>query len=148
MYILELIHLLSALVWIGGMFFAYVILRPAIIETLDPGLRLMLWQAAFSRFFPWVWGSIIALLVTGLWMSSQLASSFEHINFPIKAMLIIGLVMIALFVYLYFKPFRHLKDDLAQNKAQAAAKQLAIIRKVVALNLTLGLVIIAIIKLG
>jgi len=148
MYILELIHLLSALLWIGGMFFAYVILRPAIIETLDPALRLMLWQAVFSRFFPWVWGSIIALPVTGLWMSTLLAPSFEQISLPIKAMLIIGLIMIALFVYLYFKPFRHLKDYLVKSEPQAAAKQLAIIRKIVALNLTLGLVIIAIIKLG
>jgi len=148
MHILELIHLLAALIWIGGMFFVYVILRPAIIETLDPPLRLMLWKAIFSRFFPWIWASVIALPITGVWMSTHLTSSFIPIHLPIKIMLLIGLIMIALFVYLYFKPFHHLKNHLAKNEHQAAAKQLAIMRKIVAFNLTLGLIIIAIIKLG
>ena len=36
--ILKLVHLLAAIVWLGGMFFAHFFLRPA-AQTLEPALR-------------------------------------------------------------------------------------------------------------
>ena len=56
MTLFKLIHHLAALIWVGGMFFAYVALRPAAMEVLDPPQRLRLWDAVFRRFFQWVWG--------------------------------------------------------------------------------------------
>ena len=64
-----LLHLLSAVVWVGGMFFAYMVLRPVAGGVLEPPLRLELWRQIFSRFFPWVSLSIVILFITGLWMS-------------------------------------------------------------------------------
>ena len=61
MTLLKLIHLLAALIWVGGMFFAYVVLRPAAVEALEPPQRLRLWDAAFRRFFVWVWGAVVVL---------------------------------------------------------------------------------------
>jgi len=37
------LHILGAVIWVGGMFFAYMALRPAIVETLEPPFRLKLW---------------------------------------------------------------------------------------------------------
>lgn len=54
MLIYKLIHLLAAIVWVGGMFFAYMVLRPAAVEVLEPPARLRLWNVVFRRFFPWV----------------------------------------------------------------------------------------------
>ena len=54
----KLLHLLSVLIWVGGMFFAYMILRPAAVEVLEPPPRLRLWANVFGRFFPWVWASV------------------------------------------------------------------------------------------
>ena len=47
------IHVLSAVVWVGGMFFALLVLRPA-VGPLEPAVRLALWRRVFARFFrPW-----------------------------------------------------------------------------------------------
>ena len=48
--VLLMLHLSSAIVWVGGMFFAYVCLRPAAIELLEPPARLRLWRGVFSRW--------------------------------------------------------------------------------------------------
>ncbi|WP_343074980.1 hypothetical protein [sulfur-oxidizing endosymbiont of Gigantopelta aegis] len=45
------LHLLSAVIWVGGMFFAHMILRPSAVEQLEPPQRLPLWVAVFGRFF-------------------------------------------------------------------------------------------------
>ena len=62
------IHVLGTIVWGGGMCFAYVALRPAATAVLQPPERLRLWQAAFRRFFSWVWISAAGILASGLWM--------------------------------------------------------------------------------
>ena len=62
---IEAIHGMAAVAWVGGIFFAYMALRPAANKTLEPPLRLRLWQSAYTHFFPWVWVMIALLLVTG-----------------------------------------------------------------------------------
>ena len=62
------LHLLSVVIWVGGMFFAYMALRPAAGSLLEPPVRQTLWVAVFNRFFVWVWISIITLLISGFWM--------------------------------------------------------------------------------
>ena len=62
------LHLLAAIIWVGGMFFAYMALRPVAGSLLEPPVRLKLWTQVFSRFFPWVWLTVLVLLITGLWM--------------------------------------------------------------------------------
>ena len=59
-------HLSGMVVWVGGMFFAYVCLRPAAGNVLEPPQRLRLWTGVFSRFFPWVWLSVAAILGSGV----------------------------------------------------------------------------------
>ncbi len=60
-------HIVAAVIWVGGMFFALVVLRPS-TGPLDPPIRLALWERVFSRFFPWVWGAVVVLLVSGFAM--------------------------------------------------------------------------------
>ena len=64
MPILITLHVLAAVVWVGGMFFAYMVVRQS-AGPLEPPLRLLLWHRIFNRFFPWVWASIVLLLVSG-----------------------------------------------------------------------------------
>ena len=63
-----LLHVLSVVVWVGGMFFAYMALRPVAASVLEPPQRLTLWAGVFGKFFPWVWGSVVLLLGSGLHM--------------------------------------------------------------------------------
>jgi uncharacterized membrane protein len=59
--ILVTLHVLAAVVWVGGMFFAYMVLRQS-TGPLEPTVGLVLWHRVFRRFFPWVWASIVLLL--------------------------------------------------------------------------------------
>ena len=44
-------HAIAAVVWVGGMFFAYLVLRPAVGGITPPPERLKLWDRVFGRFF-------------------------------------------------------------------------------------------------
>jgi len=64
MEIARLLHLLGVVIWVGGMFFAYMTLRPAAAALLEPAQRLPLWQATLSRFFTWVWIAVALIIVS------------------------------------------------------------------------------------
>jgi len=51
---MRVLHLLGAVVWVGGMFFALLIMRPA-LASLDPPQRIDVYRAAFHRFFRLIW---------------------------------------------------------------------------------------------
>lgn len=128
------LHLLAAVAWVGGIFFAYMALRPASM-LLDAPLRLNLWAATFGRFFPWVWGFVAVLLVSGHVLMSQAPA-----HASLLAMAVIGWVMSLLFGYLYFVLFASLKHAVAASDTPAAAQAMTRIRPVMATNLALGLV--------
>ncbi|MFC6671746.1 CopD family protein [Marinobacterium aestuariivivens] len=136
------LHLLAAVIWVGGMFLAYVCLRPVAASLLEPPLRLPLWSALFGRFFPWVWAAVVLLLVTGHWMIA-LFGGFAAVGLHVHIMLATGYLMIALFLHLYFAPFQRLKRAVAASEWPVAGIQLNQIRRIVGINLILGLVTIA-----
>ena len=138
-----IVHMLGAVIWVGGMFFAYVVLRPA-TGPLDPHLRLDLWGRVFRQFFPWVWASIVALLASGYGMIFFGLGGFASAGVHVHIMQALGLLMMALFLHLYFAPWRRLQRALAEHDDQIAARQLTQIRWIVATNLALGLITVAI----
>jgi len=133
------LHVLAAVVWVGGMFFAYLALRPAALK-LEPPQRLMLWSETFERFFPWVWGSVAVLPVTGYWMIFSMFGSLDSTPMYALLMQYIGIAMIAIFLHVFFAPYRRLRKYVAAEEFQSAGKQLGQIRKLIAINLTLGLI--------
>lgn len=136
--VLMLAHLLGVIVWVGGMFFAHMALRPTAAELLQPPQRLPLLNGVFQRFFPWVWLSVVMILGSGLlWMS--LLGGFKA-GWHVHAMLAIGMTMMAIFTYIYFISFARLKQGVALQDWAAAGQAMARIRQLVGLNLTLGLV--------
>jgi uncharacterized membrane protein len=138
-----IVHALAAVVWVGGMFFAYQVLRHA-AGALDPQLRLDLWGRVFRQFFPWVWASIVALLVSGYGMILFGLGGFAGVGLHVHLMQGIGLLMMALFLHLYFVPWRRLRLAIERQDHEAAARQLTQIRRIVATNLVLGLITVAI----
>jgi uncharacterized membrane protein len=137
------VHVLGAIVWVGGMFFAYVVLRPVAGE-MEPGPRLVLWRGVFRRFFPWVWASVLGLLLSGYGMLFFGLGGFAGAGLHVHLMQAIGLLMIALFLHLYYVPWRRLQRASDQGDSAAAARQLNQIRRIVAINLALGLITSAI----
>ena len=133
------VHLLLALVWVGGMFFAYQVLRPVAATGLEPPQRLPLWRGVFSRFFPWVWVSIAVLLGSGYGLIFFFYGGFAGADVHIHLMQVTGLAMTALFIYLYFTPWRRFRDAVASDAFADAAKNLNRIRLIVTVNLVIGL---------
>ena len=142
-----LLHILGFTIWVGGMFFAYMALRPAAVKTLSPAQRLPLWAATFDRFFPWVWLSVIALFGSGLYLIA-LAGGFSMVALYISAMFTVGVLMLLIFGHVYFSAYRRLRKNVAKQDWKAAGAALAQIRLLIAINLSLGIINIFIATLG
>ena len=139
-----LLHLLAAVVWVGGMFFAYVVLRPVEAAQLEPPARLTLWAGVFKAFFPWVFAAIVTLLLTGYWMVLSFFGGFDEVGMHVHLMIWAGYVMMLLFFHVFFAPFKRLKRAVAAADWPAGAKSLAQIRVLIGINLSIGLVVVAI----
>ncbi|QKT04173.1 CopD family protein [Ectothiorhodospiraceae bacterium 2226] len=138
------LHVLAAILWVGGMFFAYMCLRPVAATLLEPAQRLPLWSQVFGRFFPWVWASVIALPATGFYMIFAVFGGMGNVGLYVHAMTGLGIVMIMIYLHVYFAPYRRLQRAVAAADWPAGGKALGQIRFLVGLNLILGLVTAAI----
>ncbi len=130
-------HLLAAVFWVGGMAFAYTMLRPA-AGALDPPVRLPLWRRVFASFLPWVGVSIVTLLVSGFAMIFLMFGSPSQAPPYVNAMMAIGIVMMLLYFHLLFAPWRRFREALDRGATPDAARYLGQIRMIVAINLLLG----------
>lgn len=136
------LHILSAVVWVGGMFFAYMVLRPAAAQLLEPPQRLRLWTQVFANFFPWVWTAIATLLITGYGMLFGVFGGMAGAPIYVHVMQAVGLVMMMIFGHVFFAPYRRLKRAVLAQDWQAGGRELAQIRQWVGLNLALGLIVV------
>jgi uncharacterized membrane protein len=137
------IHLLAAVFWVGGMAFAYTVLRPA-AGALDPAARLPLWRRVLARFLPFVGVSIVALLGSGLAMIflvfDRPASAPAYVNI----MAATGILMMLLYLHLILAPWRRFRAALDGGTLPAAAQSLNQIRVIVGINLLLGVLTIVV----
>ncbi len=137
-------HVLAAIVWVGGMFFAYMALRPAAVATLEPPARLSLWAATFGRFFPWVWLSVVLLPATGYGMIFGWFGGFAGAPLYVHLMNGLGIVMILIYLHVYFAPYRRLRRAVAETDWATGGRALSQIRMLVGINLLIGLTVAAI----
>ena len=138
-----ILHTLSAVVWVGGMFFAHQVLRPAAV-MLEPGPRLMLWSRVLGRFFGWVFAAIVLLLLMGYAMVFGVYAGFGDVGLHIHLMQGIGILMVLLFLHLYFAPWRRFRTAVARQDWAEGGRQLGQIRTIVTINLVLGVIVVAI----
>jgi len=141
---LKSIHLLAMFVWLGGMFFTLVCLRPALGVLEPPPLRLRLMNAVLRRFFAAVSWAAGLMLASGVLMLPRGASSGVQPVPAITAMAALGVVMICVFVFVRLVPFRRLQAAIAEGDAPGAAAALNGIRVLVVLNLAIGVAIVLI----
>ncbi|MBF0098186.1 MAG: hypothetical protein HQM05_12695 [Magnetococcales bacterium] len=141
------LHVLSATIWVGGMFFAHVALRPASLQ-LELEQRVDLWFATFSRFFPWVWAIVILLPVSGYGLLHSAFGNPHPMPTHIHIMQWLGWTMISLFVFLFATHFRKMTTMLKKRLIPEAALYLNRIRIIVSINLALGLLTILVASTG
>jgi uncharacterized membrane protein len=139
-----LLHVLSVVIWVGGMFFAWVVLRPEAAGLLDPPARLALWAGVFGRFFPWVFAGIAVILVSGFWMIFAGFGGFAGVGIHVHLMLVLGVGMMLIFLHVYFAPYRRLAQAVARQDWTAGGRHLAQIRVLVGVNLALGVLTVAV----
>ena len=139
-------HLLGAVVWVGGMFFAWVCLRPVAAAALQPPLRLQLWAGVFGRFFPWVWASVALILASGLYLLYLVGERYA----PLYAYVMMGsgILMMLIFGHVFFGPYRRLQRAVAAEDWPAGGVALGKIRALVGTNLLLGIFTVAVATLG
>ena len=135
------LHLLAALFWVGGMAFAYWVLRP-VAGALDPQLRLALWRRVFEKFLPWVGVATVVLLGSGYAMLGKYFGGFAGAPLYINVMQGLGILMVLLYLHLFFAPWKRFRRALDQSALPDAGKALNQIRQIVAINLALGIIVV------
>lgn len=144
-HLMLFMHVLGVAVWVGGMAFAYLCLRPA-AGFLPPAQRLPLWAAVFARFFRLVWIAVALIAISGGGMLLEVG--FSRAPSAWHVMLGTGTVMIAVFLWIWFGPWPTLRAAVAREDWAAGAVALNRIRQKVGFNLGLGVATIAIATLG
>lgn len=146
MNLMLFLHVSSVVIWVGGMFFAYLALRPVAASVLEPPQRLTLWAGVFGKFFPWVWGSVVLILLSGLDMLMRLGGAAAP-HYALT-MLVLGVAMMLIYAHVFFAPYKKLKQAVGRQDWKAGGMALARIRRLIGINLTLGLVTIAVVFVG
>mgnify|MGYP003611952091 FL=1 len=147
--LLKLIHLLSIIVWVGGMVFTHFFLRPA-AAMLEPPLRVQLMHGVLERFFKVVLVLSSITVLSGLWMIGRVAKAAVQaggsFQMPLSwtVMATLGLVMWAIFGHIRFALFRRMGRAVAAKDWPVASTALASIRLWVGVNLALGLLTVAV----
>lgn len=144
---LKTLHVLSIIVWIGGMVFAHFFLRPAVAQ-LEPPARLRLMHDVLGRFFRAVLAASLLTLASGVWMlgrvARQVVQSGGSFEMPLgwTIMAVLGVAMVAIFMYIRFVLYKKLGRAVAASEWAAGGAALAQIRTLVSINLGLGVLVL------
>jgi uncharacterized membrane protein len=156
------LHLLAVVIWVGGMFVMHFAVRPSAVELLAPPQRLPLMAATLRRFFNWVIGAVVVTLLSGLAMfigigaaagamqrgQSAFVEGMRLAHVSIHLMFALGVLMMLIFVFIRSVPYRALQRAVGAQDWSVAGQQLNQVRALVALNLALGVVTIAVATVG
>jgi uncharacterized membrane protein len=134
--VLLVLHLLGAVLWVGGMFFALMVLRPS-LGAVPPEQRLELHRQVFRRFFRLIWHVMPIMLITGFAMVFVVYGGFSGVRWNVHLMMLLGLVMSAIFVALFFGPWAALRRG-------GDAALVDRIRMLIQVNLVLGLIVVVV----
>ena len=146
---LKTLHVLSLIVWVGGMVFAHFFLRPA-VATLEPSLRLRLMHDVLGRFFKAVLVASLLTLVSGVWMlgrvAKQVVQSGGSFQMPLAwtVMAVLGVLMVAIFMHIRFALYKRLGRAVEASDTAAGGAAMAQIRRWVTINLWLGVLIVVV----
>lgn len=147
--LLKTVHVLSIIVWIGGMVFAHFCLRPAVAQ-LEAPVRLKLMHDVLGRFFKAVLAASLLTLGTGVWMlgrvAKQVVQSGGSFEMPLAwtVMAVVGTLMVAIFMHIRFALFKRLGRAVAASDWAAGGAALAQIRTWVSVNLALGVLVVVV----
>jgi uncharacterized membrane protein len=134
------VHVLCAVIWVGGMFFAYVVLRPG-MSVLEPIQRIALHTQVFRRFFLVVWHVMPLILLTGFAVLFGFYGGMANVGWNVHLMLLLGLIMSAVFLLIVFGPYARFRRTTDRATAAASIDR---IRQLIGINLVVGIVTVVV----
>jgi uncharacterized membrane protein len=134
------LHVLCAVIWVGGMFFAYVVLRPS-MSVLEPIQRIALHTQIYRRFFLVVWHAMPLILLSGFVVLFGFYGGMEFVGWNVHLMMLLGLIMSAVFLLIFFGPYARFRRTTDRTVAAASIDR---IRKLIGINLVLGIVTVVV----
>jgi uncharacterized membrane protein len=145
---LKTLHLLSIILWVGGMIFMLFFLRP-VVDRMEAPQKLGLMRDVLRRFFGAVLAAIVTALVSGVGMMVLYAGAAQspdgaRVPMPWTWMLMatLGIVMMAIFGHIRYVLYPRLHRAVQAQAWATGAAALASIRVWVRTNLSLGLLIV------
>lgn len=95
-----LIHILAAIIWLGGMFFIAIVMVPVLRRLESPQKRIEVLSATATRFRAISWIAILVLLITGVLnainhgVTMQKISTGEFFSSNFGKILILKLILV------------------------------------------------------
>jgi uncharacterized membrane protein len=137
-WLVTAIHLLCVVLWVGGMAFLLLTLRPSVI-VIDPSARLVLQGAVFRRFFRTIWQVMPLAIASGL-LLLILSYSHQAMPWPVMVMQTGGVLMAAIFIGMVLVPNKRFQAKLAAGTA--TAEDAVPIRRLIWFSLGIGAIIL------
>jgi len=134
------VHVLCAVVWVGGMFFAYVVLRPS-LSSLEPLQRIAIHTQVFRRFFLVVWHVMPLILLSGFAVLFGFYGGMANVAWNVHLMMLLGLIMSAVFLLIVFGPYARFRRTTDRATAAASIDR---IRQLIGINLVIGIVTVVV----
>jgi uncharacterized membrane protein len=145
--LLKTLHLLAVIGWLGGMAFALFCLRPAVAPLPAPQ-RVQVMALALGRFLNAALAAGLVILASGGWMFGRVAKTTRQTGLPFNpplewlVMAGLGVLMLLILGHVRFALLKRLRRAQAAEDWPAAGRALDAIRGWVAVNLTIGVVIV------
>lgn len=137
------LHLVFAVLWVGGMAFALMALRPA-LAVLEPAQRMALMAGVHKRFFLIVWHAVVIVLLTGYWLLFGYYGGFRGVGWHVHLMHLTGVLMAAIYIAIFTGPWKQMRVALAAGDTARAGAANERIRQLVAVNLILGVLTVGV----
>jgi len=125
------LHYLATVMWIGGMAFNILVLRPS-MTAIDQNQRAVLGSKVLKRFIIFAWLSILVLILTGISISraDTLATTYGFVLLSKHA---VTLIMVLIVVWISF---------VNSSKLAPYAPKPETILMLVKTNLSLGILVL------
>jgi uncharacterized membrane protein len=141
MRILLALHLLAAVLWVGGMAFAVLVLRPS-LAPLEPAQRLVVMEGVLTRFLPLVGAAVVVLVGSGIALLVPYGG-LRAAPGGVHAMIGLGVIMIVVYAYILLALHPRLRVHVRAGDWPAAGATAERMRRLIVANLVLGVLAIA-----
>lgn len=151
---IDWLHLLATVIWIGGMAFNLLVLRPS-LTVIEPSQRIKLVCAVVKRFIYFAWGSIATLVITGIFMTPRISFSGALLSttygfvLAIKhALVLIMVIIVAVISFVLLPRLKTLSLSIAEASTPSRTSphglplELVKIVQFIKLNLALGILVL------